>query len=230
VAFDTVPSLSIEGLPDTSTSNQNLSFTVRAASAFGVPVSGRITLSFVPDGHGADDPAIRFANTTRTLDFTIPAGSTAVTITPGNPAFATGTLAGTIRLDTALSFAGATAAGPTRSVTIRRAVSVITSLQLTRGAGSIEIRINGFTNTRQLAEARVTFTASGSVDLTTSSQLTVNVQQAIQAWFASAASQPFGGQFSLTLPFTVSGDAANLTGVSVTITNSEGSSNPATAN
>ena len=231
VATDTAPALSIDGLPDTTTSNQNLPFTLRLASGFGLPVTGRLTLNFVPDViHGADDPSIRFSNSARTIDFTIPAGSTQVGISVANPANATGTLAGTIRIDSVLNFAGASTPGPTRSITVRRAVPVITNLRLTRTASTLELRIEGFTNTRQLSEARVTFTASGTVDLTTASQLTVNVQAAIQSWFASAASQPFGGQFALVLPFTVSGDAANITGVGVTIVNGEGPSSPATAN
>jgi len=231
VGIDTVPSLSIEGLPDTATGSQSLPFTVRAASAFGVAVSGRMTLTFVPDTiHSTDDAAIRFSNNSRTLDFTIPAGSTVVTIAGGNATISTGTLAGTIRIDSVLSFAGATAGGPTRSVAIRRAVPVITSVLLSRSGTTLEIRIEGITNTRQLSEARVTFTASDTVDLTTAAAISVNVQAAIQSWFSSAASLSFGGRFALTIPFNVSGDAANIRGASVTITNGEGSSAAQTAN
>ncbi len=230
IATDTAPAVSIDGLPDATTVNQNQPFTVRIASPFGVAVSGRITLGFVPDTiHGADDPVVRFSNGLRTLDFTIPAGSTTVAIA-GTASLATGTLAGTIRIDSVLNFAGTSMPGPTRTIVIRRAVPVITTLTLTRSASGLEIRIEGATNTRQLSEARVTFTASGNVDLTTASQLTVNVNAAIQSWFASAASQPFGGRFALTLPFTVSGDAGGITGVSVIITNSEGASAAANAN
>lgn len=231
IGTDTVPGLSIDGLPDTATANQTLPLTLRLASAFGVPVTGRLTLTFVPDTiHNADDPAIRFSNGSRTLDFTIPAGSTQVTVTGGAASISTGTLAGTIRIDSVLNFAGATAPGPTRTIVIRRAPPVITNVSVSRSGGGLEIRIQGFTNTRQLTEARVTFTVSGSVDLTSASQVTVNVAAAIQSWFASSASQAFGGQFALTLPFTVNGDAGNISGVSVVITNGEGSSNTASAN
>jgi hypothetical protein len=230
IGTNSTPGVTIDGLPDTANPNQTLPLTVRIASPFGVPVSGRMTLTFVPDSiHGADDPAIRFGNGSRTLDFTVPAGSTAVTVV-GTASIATGTLAGTIRIDSVINFAGTSVPGPTRTITIRRAVPVITSVAITRSGGGLSIRIDGFTNTRQLTEARVTFTASGDVDLTTANQVTVNVAAAIQSWFASAASQPFGGQFALTLPFTVSGDAANITGVSVVIANGEGSSAAATAN
>jgi len=229
IGTDSTPALTIEGLPDTANSNQTLPFTLRMASAFGLPVSGRLTLVFVPDSvHNADDPAIRFGGGSRTIDFTIPAGSTAVNLTGAT--ISTGTLAGTIRIDSVLTFAGVNVPGPTRSVAIRRAVPVISNLRLTRTAGGLEIRIEGFTNTRQLSEARVTFTAAGSVDLTSASQVTVNVAAAIQAWFASSAAAQFGGQFALTLPFTVSGDSAGITGVSAVIVNGEGASAAASAN
>lgn len=225
-----VPALSIESLPDTAAANQTLPLTLRMASAFGVAVSGRLTLSFVPDSiHGADDPSIRFSGGSRTLDFSIPAGSTSVTLA-GNASISTGTLAGTIRIDSLLNFAGMSIAGPTRSILMTRAAPVITTLTLIRSTGGLEIRIEGATNTRQLGEARVTFTASGSVDLTTASQIAVNVSSAIQNWFASSASLPFGGRFSLTLPFNVSGEAGGISGVSVVITNGEGSSSAANAN
>jgi hypothetical protein len=223
------PSLSIEGLADTATNNQTLPFTLRVGSAFGLPVTGRLTLTFVPDSiHGTDDPNVRFANNTRTLDFTIPANATAVNVT-GTASFGTGTLAGTIRIDSTLSFAGTSVTGPSRTVTIRRAVPTITSLRLTRTGTGLEIRIEGFTNTRALSEARITFSAGADVDLTTG-QVTVNVAAALQSWFANAASIPFGGQFALTLPFTVSGSANAITGISAVIVNGEGASSAATAN
>jgi large repetitive protein len=227
-ATDT-PSLSIEGLADTATNNQTLPFTLRVGSALGLPVTGRLTLTFVPDSiHGTDDPNVRFANNTRTLDFTIPANSTTVNLT-GTASFGTGTLAGTIRIDSTLSFAGTTVTGPSRTVTIRRAVPTITNLRLTRTGTGLEIRIEGFTNTRALSEARITFSSGADVDLTTG-QVTVNVASALQAWFANAASIPFGGQFALTLPFTVSGSANSITGISAVIVNGEGASTAATAN
>ncbi len=228
IAADRVPSLSIEGLPETANPNQNLPFTLSIASAFPVAVSGQLTLVFAPDSHGADDPAIRFGNNSRTFAFTIPAGATQITL-PSGATIATGTLAGTIRVQSTLGFGGASVPGPTRAVLLRPAAPVITSLQLTRSGSNLEVRIEGFTNTRQLSEARVNFTAAGNVDLTTSS-LTVNVAQAIQNWFASAASAQFGGRFSLTLPFSVSGDASGIGGVSVTIVNSVGTSAPSSAN
>ncbi|WP_031500830.1 Ig domain-containing protein [Bryobacter aggregatus] len=231
VTTDSTPGVSVNGLPGTGGVNQNLPFTIQIASPFGVPVTGELTLSFVPDAiHGVDDPAVRFANGTRKMSFTIAAGSTQVTLADANASIATGTLAGTIRVDSVLNFAGVSSPGPSRTIVIARAAPVITAVRVTRSSGSLEIRVEGYSNTRQLSEARIAFSAAGSVDLTTATQVVVNVQAAIQAWFASAASQSFGGQFALTLPFTVSGNPADITGVSVVITNGEGASAAVAAN
>ncbi|MFN9432846.1 MAG: hypothetical protein ACK52Z_18625 [Acidobacteriota bacterium] len=46
----------------------------------------------------------------------------------------------------------------------------------------------------------------------------------ISAWLASDARNSFSGQFALTLPFTVSGESANITGVSLILVNGEGPS------
>jgi hypothetical protein len=230
VRADVLPSLSLDGLPDTASSNQNLPFTLRIATPFPLALSGRLSLSLAPDSiHNADDPNIRFGNNTRIIDFTIPAGATSITIPATSMTIATGTLAGTIRVASTLNIAGANVAGPIRTVLIRRAAPTITNIRLTRTAGGLEIRAEGFTNTRQLSEARLSFTAGSNVDLTTSTT-TVNVAAAISAWFASAASNPFGGQFALTLPFTVSGDPANITGVSLILVNGEGPSTASNSN
>jgi hypothetical protein len=230
VALDRVPSLSIEGLPDTANSNQSLPFTLRSASPFGVPVSGRLSLTFTPDPvHGADDPAIRFGNNTRTFEFSLPANTTNITLPAGASVF-TGTLAGVIRIETTFNFGGTSVPGSSRTITIARAAPVITAVRLTRSSSSLEVRVEGFTNIRQLSEAQLTFAVAGNVNLTTSSQITVSVAQAIAAWFANSASQIYGGQFGLTLPFNISGDASAITGVSVVLTNSVGASNSVTAN
>ena len=231
VLADAIPSLLIDGLPDTAGANQSLPFSLRMASPFGVPITGRATLTFLPDPiHNAGDSVVLFSNGTRFIDFTVAAGSSQVMIAGPSPSITTGTLAGSTRVDTILNFSGISAIGPARTVAIRRALPVITTLRLTRSAGGLEVRVEGYTSTRQLNEARVSFTTASGVDVNGSTQVTVNVQAAIQTWFASAGSLSFGGQFALTLPFTVSGSSADITGVSVVIVNSEGPSTATVAN
>ncbi len=229
VAATTAPAITINGLGETANSNAATPFTVTVTRPLAVATNVRLTLRFTPDTiHNTDDPNIRFGNNQRTFDFLIPAQATSVTL-PSGAAVQTGTLAGTITITTEFNVGGATLPGPSQTILIRRAVPVISAVRLTRNSGGIEVRVEGFTNTRQLAEARITFTFANNVDVTGSTNATVNVASAIQAWFANAASIPFGGQFGLTLPFSVTGDPANVTGVSVVVTNGEGPSNSVSA-
>jgi hypothetical protein len=45
-------------------------------------------------------------------------------------------------------------------------------------------------------------------------------------WFQSAPSQQFGGQFTMTLPFTIQGDTPAVTSTTVVQTNAVGASQP----
>jgi hypothetical protein len=50
-------------------------------------------------------------------------------------------------------------------------------------------------------------------------------------WFGSAASAPFGSQFSFTQPFTIQqGSSQSIASITVTLTSRIGASAPATAN
>ncbi|MDQ2948763.1 MAG: hypothetical protein M3Y27_22955, partial [Acidobacteriota bacterium] len=60
--------------------------------------------------------------------------------------------------------------------------------------------------------------------------LTVPVSDIAKAWFQSSTSTPFGGQFSLTQPFTFQGGTPAITAVSVTLTNGQGVSAATTVN
>lgn len=229
VAATTAPAITINGLGDALNSNSNAPFSVAVTRPLGAPTNVRLTLRFTPDTiHNTDDPNIRFGNNSRTFDFVIPAGASSVSL-PSGASVQTGTLAGTIVVSTEFNVGGSTLPGPSQTILIRRAVPTISAVRLTRTAGAVEVRVEGFTNTRQLTEARITFTFANNVDVTGSTTATVNVSSAIQAWFANSASIPFGGQFGLTLPFNVTGDPSNVTGVSVVVTNGEGASNSVSA-
>jgi hypothetical protein len=225
VTATVAPASTLTGLPETLGSNASAPFGLTVSRPLAVATTLRLTLRFTPDPiHNTDDAAVRFGNQSRTIDVTLPAQATSVTIPGGAATVQTGTLAGTIVITSEYNVGGATLPGPGASITIRRAPPVISAVRLTRSGGALEVRVEGFTNTRQLAEARLTFTFAPGVDVTGANSATVNVASAIQSWFASPASIPFGGQFGLTLPFSVTGDPASVTSVAVVLTNGEGAS------
>jgi len=56
-----------------------------------------------------------------------------------------------------------------------------------------------------------------------------NAGQLFSTWFGDTTSQQFGSRFTYSQQFTVSGNLSELTGVSVTLTNAQGTSNSVSA-
>ena len=79
-----------------------------------------------------------------------------------------------------------------------------------------------------MVSATFQFTASAGTSLQTS-QVTVQVDQVFGTWYNDTTSQQFGSEFTFTQPFTISGNAAGITNVSVTLTNKQGASSAANA-
>jgi large repetitive protein len=230
----TVISASFTGLSSTAVSmaNPQPSFTLALGAPYAQDITGQVTLAFQPDPSLAspvDDPAIQFSTGGTTASFTIPANSTA----PVSLTFATGSVAGTITFTVNWQAGGAALAVPaalTQAVQIAPAVPGITSVGTGTATSGFQVVVTGYSNTRELTQAVLQFTpASGQILQTTS--LTVPLTSEALAWFQSSASDPFGGTFVLTLPFTVTGGSASAIGsVSVELVNTQGTSTSANAN
>jgi hypothetical protein len=178
-------------------------------------INGTLTLAF-SSSVGGDDQMVRFVNGSRSITFSIPQGQTAAPNTP----IVTGTVAGTITL---------TASVPgvpdvIKTIVIDSAVPVITSVALTQVTGGLNIVVRGYSNTRGISSGNFTFTVSSGNTLS-QAQITVPLESAFTAWFSNSASSATGGQFQLTVPFSVTqGSATAVTKVSVTLTNTKGPS------
>jgi hypothetical protein len=217
--------LTINGLSDTVDSLQQPNINLTISPPRSVAISGRMVLTFTSP---TDDPAIQFEGGGRTVNFTIPANTTQA-IFSGNvnsTSFQTGTTAGTITLEAVPD----NMPGSTRSSTVSRRAPRITSLTIgSRTASSFQLVIVGFSNIRNLSQGTFRFTGRAGTNLQTSS-LTVDLSSSFATWFQSAASAQFGSQFRLTLPFNVQGDINAIGSVSVTLTNTEGTSEQVTVN
>jgi hypothetical protein len=106
------------------------------------------------------------------------------------------------------------------------------AIQLTNEtATGFTIQATGFTTTRSLTTGNVQFTPASGFSMP-NSQFTIDVKQVSTVWFQSAASQAFGGQFRMTIPFTFQGISSDqsvlnaIASVSVTMSNESGASNP----
>jgi large repetitive protein len=221
------PALTIGTIPGTPATQPKV--TVTLASAYPVALTGTISVSFQSSVGGNPTEVTLFtsAGSFSTLTFNIAAGATTA-VFPNTPVLDTGTGAGTITLTATLVNAGGVAITPsptptTETIAIAPSAPVIQSVTFTNTAGSLAVVVTGYSTTREMVSGQFTF---APVTGSTLSQSTVTVQlaSAFSTWYQSSASNPWGGQFMLTVPFTVSGDAADVASVSVTLTNTKGTS------
>jgi len=219
------PTPSITDIP--ANPGQQPSFNVQLGSAYSLDISGTVTLTFAPDSGLPNDPMIVFSNGTRTLDFTIAAGST---LSPAS--LQTGTVAGRIDLTiTRLVAAGQSilpSPAPVRSIQVARAAPKINSVQVVRTSGGFNVLVTGYSTPRQVTQATFSFTGASGSNLQTT-QLTVSLDSAFTTWYGGTTSAQFGSGFLYTQPFQVSGNTSAIASVSVTLSNATGSSSPVSA-
>jgi hypothetical protein len=205
-------------LPQNPQPQQQGSVGLLIPAPFPVDVSGAMTLTFQPNAvNQADDPAIQFSTGGRSIAFTIPAGQTQAVFRVPNLAIQTGTTAGTITLASTLTAGGGAVNCPNcplaQSVSIPRTAPVITNVRVTRTTTGFTVTLTGFSTTREISQG--TFRFAGSNLQTT--ELVVPLTATFNTWFQSEPSQQFGGQFTMTLPFTIQGDTSSVTSLTVTL-------------
>ncbi|MCU1257600.1 MAG: cell surface receptor domain protein [Bryobacterales bacterium] len=227
VALPPAPSITLTG-PATIGPAQQPPITFTLGSAYPLPLTGTVTLTFTPDALvPGDDPAIQFASGGRSLSFNVAANSLTL------PALLvqTGTVAGTVTLTLKLTAVGVdvTPPGGTLALQIPRQAPVIRSAQLIRSASGLEIDITGYATSRDVTQATFHFTTAADSNLQLA-DFTVPLSSTFAAWYASAAAAPYGSQFTYAQPFSIQGNSSAITSVTVTLTNSIGASPPATSN
>jgi len=221
----TAPAANVSiSLPSTGGSGEQPTLAIDVNTPYPTTLIGTLTLTFASSGSsGVDDPAIQFSTGGRTLTFTVPAAST----TTPQVALQTGTVAGTITVTLTLSAGGVdvTPSGLAPiTLVIAPAVPTITSVSFTSNStGLVTVVINGFSNTRDMSQADFTFTGSGA-DSLASSKATISVTGLFSPWYSSTTSDQYGSEFTYTQNFQLSRPDSAITGVSVTLQNSVGTS------
>jgi hypothetical protein len=183
------------------------------------------TLNFV-------DPTVGFINASTGAPgkvssvMTLPANTTSVT----SPTLLnTGTSAGEIIITTEI-VAGVREITPTPTpyvvLQIPKAPPVIESATSEPTSGGFDITVTGFSTSRDLTQATFQILPTGSESL---SNLYTNIDltSAAAAYFSNPQNSQYGSRFSFTLPFRLSGGAGAVKYVVVTLSNSIGSSQPA---
>jgi hypothetical protein len=222
VGLPTAPAAAITGLPATNPPATQPFLQVTLANPYPVTVTANLTLTFAP-ASGADDPSIQFSTGGRTAQIVIPAGSTTGL---SNLGIQTGTVAGTITISAQL-LAGTVNVTPVPAPTISIIVSagppVITSVSAARTSTGFTVMVTGYASNRDVDSGLYQFSASEGASLLTS-QVSTAITPLFTTWYGSSSSAPFGSQFTLTQPFTVSGSTSSILSVIVTLTNALGTS------
>ena len=217
----------VTGVTDSEPPAQQPAAAVQLAQPYPLALTCTITLTFASSAGEVDDPAIQFSGGGRTAQVTIPAGTTA----SPSVSFSTGTVAGTITLTLACQAGGQDVTptpAPTRVIQIPAAAPVITAVTAHNTSSGLEVDVTGFSNTRDMASANFQFQAAAGTNLQTA-QSTITADQLFATWFSDPTSQQYGSRFTFAQQFTISGNMTGISGVTVTLTNKQGTSNAVTA-
>jgi hypothetical protein len=233
----TLPAYTIQGPSGNVAPQSQPVISLTLASPYPLALTGVLTLS--TSSNLVPDPAVQFITGGFTVPFVIPANSTSANFANQGPniRLQTGTVASTITLTpTFATQAGNVPVTPTSPATLQFTVApaapvLISIVPASESANSFALNVLGYSTTRTLTSVTLQFTAAAAMTVGTS-QVTINVQpQAIQ-WFQSSASQGFGGQFEVTLPFTLQGTPPTgetllqtIASISATASNEVGTSN-----
>jgi hypothetical protein len=226
-----LPSYSFTGAGDTAAPLTQPSVGLILTAPYAFDVVGTLTLTFT-SGSFADDPAIQFANGGRTVNFKIPANTTAAVFGAGASTvqFQAGTVGGVITLIPAFSTSQVSLtpeSPPTKTLVISGSAPKISNLQVgTRTATSFELLITGWSTIRSVTQINLQFTPAQGGTLQTTS-LSINVEGVFTAWYQSAASIAAGSQFTASVTILATGSLSAVQSVAVTAANSLGPSNTA---
>jgi hypothetical protein len=215
-------------------------------------VTGVATLTFTPDVPNTavkDNPQVQFcggnagdplcsgaqkdsSGLLRILPFTIPAGTQSVNLSPALQSNVAGTIQITL---TNLTMGGQTLTATPLTFIIPRAVpSILANPQASFNGDTFQIVVKVSSSTCELSSATAVFHATAGSDLegggsTLTSLIDLTGLFKTFTPFAVDATHPTGGcAFTLTLPFTVTGDHSAIASVDLILKNAAGSTPPST--
>ena len=234
------PLFTVLGLPASQLDFSNITnLNLQLNQVSPTDLSGSVTLSFqayandapsIITTNGYIDPALQFVDSSAKplgliYKFTIPAGSKTV----GLPNIDPGSVAGTITAS--ITFTGTTQ--PLGSIVIPQLAPVIEpgSVQITNVTSSgFDVELIATSDIRTLTFANFTFTPSQGSTIQGFTAFQFDISQATADWFASPAGLSFGGNLSLTFPFTLTGPVTGIQSVTVVLDDGFGKSVPVTGN
>lgn len=209
------PAPSFVQVPDSLESGIQRAVSIVLASPAKADVTGTLRLEFEPEPAAlGDDAAVTFLpSASRSISFTVGAGqSEAKLLGEREAVFQTGSTAGWITLK--IQF------GPhsvSHRIRIAPAPVKVVSQKAAKSANLAEVILPGIDNTRSASRVSFRFLRTGGE---VAGAFDVDVEKAFRDYYA--ANSNAGGVFQLRAQFPISGDAAQLESVEVSITNAQG--------
>ena len=217
---------------------QQIPLSLSLSPAYPLPVKGKLALQVAPDSFSSD-PAVQFSTGGQSTTFTIPANQTQAIFANGSTQvrLQTGTVSGRINVvPTFQTDPGAVDVTPDNAQSLQLVVPALAPVLLSSRLASstptsFSVSVTGYSTTRTLSSLAVQLTPTPGTSLTAGSS-TIDISQVATLWFNSNASTTFGGQFTITIPFTLSSTDpivsiaafARIQSVSVKATNDIGTS------
>lgn len=201
-------------------SGEQHTLSMRLPQASTVSASGTVNLSFTPDSTVvSDDPAVVFVATgTRTLPFSVQAGTTQVLIGGATGAvFQTGTTSGQITFSVSGVAQGLTGSSAA-SLRVPPATISVDSATFTARPGDLDIEVSGFDNTYTAGKMAFTFYDGGGNPINPGTIQTDFTPQ-FNSYFSTSQS---GSVFLVGVTFPVSGSELGIASAAVTLTNAAG--------
>jgi hypothetical protein len=217
-----LPAIRFTGASGAQEALQQPAIGLSIASAYRLPLTGTLTLSFNSDVF-ANDPSVQFATGGRTLTFTIPAGQTAAVFPNGATTMRiqTGSVAGTISVATTVATDSGFNLTPTTPPSVNLTVAaaaprILSAIVSAKTASSITLLVSGYTTARSVTQIDLAITGVSGENLATS-RLSLPAESAFLGWFQGTGSAQFGSLFTVTIPLTLAGDV-NTSGLSLSDT------------
>jgi hypothetical protein len=225
VNLPSVATLRLSGVPATLAPLQQPQVDVVIANPYPVPITGRLNLAFTPATGMPDDPAVQFSSGGRSVTFTIAANDTRATFSVPRLLIQSGSVAGTLQFTVESLRAGndtlPNPTAPIGSAQVPAAVAIVQTVEVRRTSGGFDLVVVGATTTRELANMTVRFRPPAGATLQTT-EVNVPLSDPAKAWFQGNGSAQYGGQFSITLPFTFVGGPSAIESVGVVLSNNVG--------
>jgi hypothetical protein len=237
-----LPSFQFTGPSGQVSPFSQVSIGLTLAQPYSILLSGTLTLG-VSSAAFVADPAVQFSSGGQSSTFTIPANQTQAIFANGSTQIGlqTGTVAATILITPAFTTdpggVNVTPANvPQLSLVVpQQAPQLLVGRLVSSSSTGFSISVTGFSTTRALSTLNIQVTPVAGATFSTN-QFTLDVSQISSLWFGSAASQSFGGQFTITIPFTLSSTSSSVAAtagtkiqsVTVSATNGAGTSDVVT--